>query len=196
MTGRWFVAAPRRDVYAIISDFEAMPQNFPSVARAMKIVRRDGPHLSIEATSASFGRFFPSAKIEIAAELLPGEGYRCRTHNLTFNTTGQEELRLVDHDGGTQIDLHLLRNSPVEFPNTRLRLARTVVGPTVLEAQFRRSTPRAHGKDRSRVCGSRRAIDDARRERQGTERRGRSRLRSEDDRGGSRRVDLSSASTR
>jgi hypothetical protein len=104
VTGHWFIGAPRRDVYAIISDFEAMPRNFPRVAREMKIVKRDGTHLSVEALSASFGRFFPSARILIAVDVLPEEGYRCQTHNLTFNTTGQEELRLIDENGGTRID--------------------------------------------------------------------------------------------
>lgn len=105
VSGRWFIRAPRRVVYGIISDFEAMPRNFPAVAREMKIVKRDGRHLSVEALSASFGRFFPSAKILIAAELLPEEGgYRCRTQNLTFHTTGEEELRLIDEDGGTRIE--------------------------------------------------------------------------------------------
>ena len=105
VTGRWFIRAPRSVVYAIVSDFEAMPRNFPAVAREMKLVRRDGPHLDVEALSASFGRFFPSARILIAAELLPEEGgYRCRTQNLTFHTTGDEELRLVDEEGGTRIE--------------------------------------------------------------------------------------------
>jgi hypothetical protein len=104
VTGHWFIHAPRAVVYGIISDFEAMPRNFPGVAREMKITKRDGAHLSIEALSASFGRFFPSARILIDAELLPGEGYRCQTHNLTFHTTGREELRLVDENNGTRID--------------------------------------------------------------------------------------------
>lgn len=101
--GEWIVHAPREAVYAIISDFEAMPKHFPRVAREMRLIERNGNHLRLEATAASFGRFFPNVKIAISAELLPGAGYRCRTHNITFNTTGEEELLLVDDVEGTRV---------------------------------------------------------------------------------------------
>ena len=100
---RWFVPAPRGSVYAVVSDFERLPQHFPKVARSTKIISRDGNHLVIDAEAASFGRFFPVVRITINAELLPGEGYRCSTFNRTFNTTGEEELRLSDAPGGTEI---------------------------------------------------------------------------------------------
>ena len=59
--------------------------------------------LTLEAESASFGSLFPPAKIEMTATLLPGRGYRCTTRNLTFHTTGDEELLLVDDPEGTRI---------------------------------------------------------------------------------------------
>lgn len=59
--------------------------------------------MTIEVTSASFGRLFPTARITIHAELLPGVGYRCSTVNHTFGTTGREELLLSDALQGTQI---------------------------------------------------------------------------------------------
>lgn len=99
----WLVRADRESVYAIISDFERMPEHFPKVARAIKLIERDGDVLRLEAESASFGSLFPSARIEMTATLLPGRGYRCTTHNLTFNTTGDEELLLVDDPEGTRI---------------------------------------------------------------------------------------------
>lgn len=101
--GDWLVRAERESVYAIISDFERMPEHFPKVARAIRLVKRDGDVLTLEAESASFGSLFPTAKIEMTATLLPGRGYRCTTHNLTFNTTGDEELLLVDDPEGTRI---------------------------------------------------------------------------------------------
>jgi hypothetical protein len=103
VTGEWVIAAPRAAVYAIMGDFEAMPRHFPQVAREMRLLERDGQHLRLEAIAGSFSRFTPTVRIALDVELLPGEGYRCRTHNLTFNTTGDEELRLFDHPEGTRI---------------------------------------------------------------------------------------------
>lgn len=101
--GDWLVHADRASVYEIVSDFERMPEHFPKVARAMTLIGRDGDVLTLQAEAASFGSVFPSAKIEMTATLLPGRGYRCTTHNLTFNTTGDEELLLVDDSEGTRI---------------------------------------------------------------------------------------------
>ena len=95
--------ADRDSVYAIISDFERMPEHFPKIARAMRLVKRDGNVLTLEAEAGSFGSLFPLVKIEITATLLPGRGYRCTTHNISFNTTGEEELLLVDDPEGTRI---------------------------------------------------------------------------------------------
>ncbi len=115
--GNWLIRSDRASVYAIISDFEHMPEHFPKVARAIRVLSRDGDVLTIEAESASFGRFFPTAKILMTAELLPGEGYRCSTHNLTFNTTGDERLLLVDDPDGTRISYTYF----VTVKNRRLR---------------------------------------------------------------------------
>jgi len=101
--GNWLVRADRASIYAIVTDFERMPQHFPKIARAMRLVKRDGDVLTLEAQAGSFGPLFPSAKIEMTATLLPGRGYRCTTHNITFNTTGEEELLLVDDPEGTRI---------------------------------------------------------------------------------------------
>lgn len=102
--GDWLVRADRESVYAIVSDFERMPEHFPKIARAMHLVGRDGDVLTLEAEAASFGSLFPPVKIEMTATLLPGHGYRCTTHNLTFDTTGDEELLLVDDPEGTRIN--------------------------------------------------------------------------------------------
>jgi hypothetical protein len=101
--GDWLVRADRESVYSIVSDFERMPEYFPKVARAMSLVARHGDVLTLEAEAASFGSLFPAVKIEMTATLLPGRGYRCTTHNLTFDTTGDEELLLVDDPEGTRI---------------------------------------------------------------------------------------------
>lgn len=100
---RWFVPASRGTVFAVVSDFERLPEHFPKVARSVKVISRDGNRLVMEAEAASFGRFFPAVRVRIDAELLPGVGYRCSTFNRTFNTTGEEELLLSDVPGGTEI---------------------------------------------------------------------------------------------
>lgn len=102
--GDWLVRADRESVYAIVSDFERMPEHFPKLARSIKLVERDGDVLTLEAEAGSFASWLPSAKIELTATLIPGRGYRCTTRNLTFNTAGNEELLLVDDPEGTRIN--------------------------------------------------------------------------------------------
>jgi len=104
ITSRWQIDAPKESVYAIASDFAAMPTHFPRIAHSVEIVAHDGNHLKIEAEAASFGRFFPRVKIAIDAELLPGDGYRASTHVKTFNTRGKEQLLLLDSGSGTEIE--------------------------------------------------------------------------------------------
>jgi len=101
--GDWLIRAKREDVYDIFSNWERMPENFPRVARSVKILETNGTHLKVRSVAASFARFLPGARINIDVELLPGRGYRCRTFNTTFNTTGEEELLLVDDPEGTRI---------------------------------------------------------------------------------------------
>ena len=101
--GDWLVRADRGSVYAIVSDFERMPERFPEIARSIRLVYREGDVLTLEAEAGSFASWLPTARIELTVTLLPGQGYRCTTRNLTFNTTGDEELLLVDNPEGTRI---------------------------------------------------------------------------------------------
>lgn len=101
--GDWLVRADRGSVYAIVSDFESMPEHFPKIARSIRLVDREGDVLTLEAEAGSFASWLPTARIELTVTLLPGQGYRCTTRNLTFNTTGDEELLLVDDPEGTRI---------------------------------------------------------------------------------------------
>jgi hypothetical protein len=104
ITARWQIDAPRESVYAIASDFEALPTHFPRLAHSASIVSHTGNHLKIDAEAASFGRIFPRVKVSIDAELFPGHGYRASTFNRTFSTTGKEQLLLHDSDSGTEIE--------------------------------------------------------------------------------------------
>ncbi len=104
ISARWQIDAPRESVYAIASDFKAMPTHFPKLAHSASILAHTGDHLKIEVEAASFGRIFPRVKISIDAELLPGYGYCASTFNHTFNTTGKEQLLLHDSGSGTEIE--------------------------------------------------------------------------------------------
>ena len=104
ITSRWQIDAPKESVYAIASDFAAMPKHFPRIAHSVRIVAHDGNHLKIEAEAASFGRFFPRVMIDIDAELIPGNGYTASTHVRTFNTRGKEQLLLHDSGSGTEVE--------------------------------------------------------------------------------------------
>ena len=104
ITARWQIDAPRESVYAIASDFKAMPTHFPKLAHSASILSHTGDHLTIKMEAASFGRIFPRVKISIDAELLPGQGYRASTFNQTFNTTGKEQLLFRDSGSGTEIE--------------------------------------------------------------------------------------------
>lgn len=99
----WVIPAPRASVYTVASDFERFPLYFPKLAHSARVASRSGNQMVVDVEAASFGRFFPTVRITIHAELLPGVGYRCSTFNHTFGTTGREELLLTDAPEGTQI---------------------------------------------------------------------------------------------
>jgi len=104
VAARWQIAAPRESVYAIASDFKALPTHFPKLAHSSSVLSQTGNHLKIDTEAASFGRLFPRVKVSIDAELLPGHGYRASTFNRTFHTSGKEQLLLHDSDSGTEIE--------------------------------------------------------------------------------------------
>ena len=103
VVGNWLIKAKREEVYKIVSNCEKMPENFPKIAKSINVIEKNDTKLKVEAVAASFGRFFPKVKINIDVELLPNRGYRCQTFNTTFNTTGEEELLLLDDPEGTMV---------------------------------------------------------------------------------------------
>jgi carbon monoxide dehydrogenase subunit G len=74
LRGVYIVKAPREKVYEVITDFERAPEYFPSVAKAVRIISRDGNDLVAEAeTKAFFGsRTF---KVRMEARLRPPDGF-------------------------------------------------------------------------------------------------------------------------
>lgn len=101
LRGSWIIHASSERVYTIISDFEAMPLNFPKVAHRLEIIERDGNLLTIAAEAKSFGRIIP---VMMKTELLPSRGYICDTVNETLGTSGHEELLLETVPDGTRVD--------------------------------------------------------------------------------------------
>lgn len=101
LTGSWKIFAPREEIYKIISDFENMPKNFPSVAQSLKIVEKKGNNLIIEATAKSFGTTFP---ITMKTVLNPPIGFISDNINHKFKAVGHEEFLMAEIATGTQIN--------------------------------------------------------------------------------------------
>jgi carbon monoxide dehydrogenase subunit G len=98
---QWVVRAPIDDVFRIMTDFEKFPENFPKVAESIKINKREGNHLEMEATVRSFGKAF---KVKMKTQILPGKGFVSDNDSYQFGTSGHEELLLSEHAEGTLID--------------------------------------------------------------------------------------------
>jgi hypothetical protein len=98
---QWVVEAPINDVFGIMTDFEKFPENFPKVAESIKINKREGNYLEMEATVKSFGRIF---KVLMKAQIIPGKGFISDNDSYQFGTSGHEELLLSETPKGTLID--------------------------------------------------------------------------------------------
>jgi carbon monoxide dehydrogenase subunit G len=98
---QWVVKAPIEDVSRIITDFEKFPIYFPKVAEAIKINKRDGNNLEMEATVKSFGKIF---QVQMKTQILPGKGFISDNESPGFGTSGHEELLLSPCAEGTLID--------------------------------------------------------------------------------------------
>ncbi len=97
----WLIKAPRQQIYKIVSDFEAMPKNFPKVAYSLEITKRDGNTLFINAQAKSFGKIIP---VKMKTELLPNHGFISDNNNEYLGMSGHEEFFLSDAPDGTKID--------------------------------------------------------------------------------------------
>lgn len=99
--GNWLVKAPLEQVFQIMTDFERWPEYFPKVATSVQVSRRSGNTLEIRATVTSFGQQFP---VTMKTQILPRKGFISDNDSPKFGTSGHEELLLIDHPKGTQID--------------------------------------------------------------------------------------------
>jgi hypothetical protein len=73
LTGSWVIRAPLRSVYEIVTDFEKTPVYFPLVAKSLKIINKNGNHLSIQAVTKTFGISF---NVKMETDLLPNKGFK------------------------------------------------------------------------------------------------------------------------
>jgi hypothetical protein len=96
----WVVKASLDDVFAVMTDFEKIPAHFPKVAESVRIEKREGDNLEMEATVRSFGRSFP---VKMRTRILPQRGFVSDNESPQFGTSGHEELLLSTHPEGTSI---------------------------------------------------------------------------------------------
>ena len=98
---KWIIRAPRTEVFHIMTDFEKLPEYFPKVAESIRIIKREGNCLEMEATVKSFGQKF---SVKMKTQILPGKGYISDNESSKFGTSGHEAVLLSEHPEGTMID--------------------------------------------------------------------------------------------
>lgn len=98
---KWVIKAPLVEVFNIMTDFEKWPQYFPKVAESIRVVKREGNYMELEATVKSFGQKFP---VKMKYHILPGKGFISDNESPKFGTSGHEEFLLSEDIGGTVID--------------------------------------------------------------------------------------------
>lgn len=98
---QWVIKAPVENVFAVMTDFEHLPEYFPRVAEAVHVVKREGEFLEMNASVRSFGKIF---QVKMKTHILPGRGFISDNDSFEFGTSGHEELLLSEHEDGTLID--------------------------------------------------------------------------------------------
>lgn len=83
--GKWFIKAPLIEVFNIMTDFERFSEYFPKVAESIRITKREGNYLEMDAVAKSFGRTFP---VKMKTQILPGKGFISDNESFTFGTSG------------------------------------------------------------------------------------------------------------
>ncbi|MCA9390168.1 SRPBCC family protein [candidate division WWE3 bacterium] len=121
LEGSWFVNAPREKLYEIMSDFESMPKNFPTVAKSVSILSREGNNLTIDAVAPFLG---VNLTAHMQTELIPPKGYISH-NNSPITKDGVEKFLMEEENGGTRITY----TYDIEVRNPLLRvIAKPLIG--------------------------------------------------------------------
>jgi hypothetical protein len=124
LQGAWIVKAPLARLYEIVTDFENAPKYFPLVANSLKIIKKNGNFLTIDAVSKTFGIPF---HVLMETELLPNIGFK--SINTSLLAIEDESFLMEEVPTGTKITY---RNE-VQIKNNFLQIfARLLIGKPAL----------------------------------------------------------------
>lgn len=98
---KWTIKAPLIEVFNMMTNFEKFPQNFPKVAESIRVIKREGNYLEMDAMVKSFGQSFP---VKMKTQIIPERGFISDNESPKFGTSGHEELLLSENLEGTAID--------------------------------------------------------------------------------------------
>lgn len=98
LQGTWIIKAPISEIYKIVTDFENAPIYFPKVAHSLKITKKEGRHLEIDAQSKTFGFTF---KVKMKTELIPPRGFK--SINESSLAIEDESFLMEESSEGTKI---------------------------------------------------------------------------------------------
>lgn len=125
LQGSWVVKAPMAKIYEIVSDFENAHKYFPKVAHSLKIKKREGNHLEIEAQSKTFGLKF---NVKMKTQLIPPKGFK--SINESALAIEDEAFLIEEVSGGTKINYL----NKVTIKNNFLKLfSRIIIGKPALK---------------------------------------------------------------
>lgn len=124
LQGSWVVKASMAKIYEIVSDFENANKYFPKVAHSLKITKREGNHLEIDAQSKTFGLKF---NVKMKTELIPPKGFK--SINESALAIEDETFLMEEISGGTKINYV----NSVTLKNNFLKLfSRIIIGKPAL----------------------------------------------------------------
>jgi carbon monoxide dehydrogenase subunit G len=117
----WIIKAPREKIYEIMTDFENMTKHFPKVTQSIRIVKKEGNNLLMEAKAKTFGKTF---LVKMETQLRPPQGY-ISDNKSAIGTSGHEEFLMEEIPEGTKINY----TYEVEINNIFLRIfAKPLIG--------------------------------------------------------------------
>ncbi|NMC99386.1 MAG: hypothetical protein GYA62_06675 [Bacteroidales bacterium] len=124
LTGTWVVNAPIERIYKIVTDFENAHKYFPLVANSLRITKREGNYLSIDAVSKTFGIPF---HVMMETRLIPGKGFK--SINTSTLAIENESFIMEEAQTGTKI---IYRNEVTIKNNIFKLFAKILIGKPAL----------------------------------------------------------------